>query len=633
MHSRPHRYDIGQKLLCFEPDSSKAKLIYFAKILKHVSRRDTDIPHYSVHFHGWKCKWDREVPEDLLLENNEFNRILKRKIDEVAQNVRARYQRKQRIDMILEGAALSGDDVNWDTIPGVWKASKSRRSYDSLASSNNNSEKTFINSTSFGDNTSVLDSVLTSILDQEETTQLQFEQLQIHKPYLVSLDLPQNLRNILKCHTDASDVGLDVSKTFHYWCSVLQVLQKYVDGFPYSGLSINSLLGYCSSSNGIISDRVSRVMNPLFSQTDRNRLICAEVCSSLRILFDFTLRHYLLLPNERLYFLNDFNGQLFEDGRAFCVNFPHEPSNIHSVYRFSSPRYELLPNSEVVKNPQLPCLNYPPYYLLRLLTILPTLLDGMQLTLCRRAIIHRHLYMFIHYLDRTSEFWFRKCSSLHKDIHSVPTKLEQSSINTTVSESSSDTEPLTIVCHDKSLRRTTRNTPKYQSLTIKSDLSSELSSSAMKSLHDSDISPTVALNSQSVNVHLNEMITKDSNIHVPLTSSSITTTAPTISGSVLTLIKSKQNLGNYPSTNVTSQSPVAAKQATRSIRSLTENKQSGKSQSYHHHTKTTTCTTTAAVSTLLDNPDQSIRLTRSTVMRLNKMNSGPILRSHSLRGK
>lgn len=33
MDSRPHRYDIGQKLLCFEPDSSKAKLIYFAKVI------------------------------------------------------------------------------------------------------------------------------------------------------------------------------------------------------------------------------------------------------------------------------------------------------------------------------------------------------------------------------------------------------------------------------------------------------------------------------------------------------------------------------------------------------------------------------------------------------------------------
>lgn len=67
---------------------------------------------------------------------------------------------------------------------------------------------------------------------------------------MVSLDLPQNLRDILKCHTDASDVGTDVSKTFQYWCSVLQVLQKYVDGFPYSGLNISALLGCSSSSSG-----------------------------------------------------------------------------------------------------------------------------------------------------------------------------------------------------------------------------------------------------------------------------------------------------------------------------------------------------------------------------------------------
>ena len=50
--------------------------------------------------------------------------------------------------------------------------------------------------------------------------------------------------------------------------------------------------------------------------------------------------------------------------------------------------------------------------------ILPTLLDGMQLTACRRAIIHRHLYMFIHYLDRTSKFWFSKCWSHEKDMRS-----------------------------------------------------------------------------------------------------------------------------------------------------------------------------------------------------------------------
>lgn len=95
-----HRFDIGQKLLCFEPDDAKAKVIYFAKvncsqcfqsklpqILKHVNNIRSTVPHYEVHFQGWKCKWDREVPENLLLENTEFNRTLKRRIDEIARHV------------------------------------------------------------------------------------------------------------------------------------------------------------------------------------------------------------------------------------------------------------------------------------------------------------------------------------------------------------------------------------------------------------------------------------------------------------------------------------------------------------------------------------------------------------------
>ncbi|CAH8474454.1 unnamed protein product [Heterobilharzia americana] len=306
---------------------------------------------------------------------------------------------------------------------------------------------------------------------------------------MVSLDLPQNLRNILKSHTDASDLGKDVSKTFRYWCSVLQLLQKYVDGFPYSGLDIISLLGSCSSSSELVSDRASRIMNPLYSQTDQNRLICAEVCSSLRILFDFTLRNYLLLPSEKS---RSVNNQLYEGGRVFGENFPHGPTDIHSTFRFSSPQYELLPNCEALKNPKLPCLNYPPYFLLRLFTILPTLLNGMELTSCRRAIVHRHLYMFIHYIDRTTKFWFDKSWLNDVDMRPVLVKSEQPPIQSSTSEFPSDTEPFTT--NNKSLRRTTRNTRKSQL----SDLSN-----STKTLYENE-SPTVTLNTQSISVNFND---------------------------------------------------------------------------------------------------------------------------------
>lgn len=339
------------------------------------------------------------------------------------------------------------------------------------------------------------------------------------------------------------------------------------------------------------------------------------------------MQSYLLLPNEKLYFTNDFNGHLFEDGQAFSVNYHHGPNDIHSVYRFSSPRYELLPNSEVIKNPRLPCLNYPPYYLLRLITILPTLLDGMQLTACRRAIIHRHLYMFIHYLDRTSKFWFSKCWSHEKDMRSVSNKLEQSSVNTTISESSSDTEPLTNITSYKSLRRTTRNTSKNQ-LTMRSE-SSELSRLITKPLYSSNESPTVTSNSQLIiSVNLKD-INKDSNTNVPLTSS-ITTTPSTViistSPTTVTGTKFKHNSVDYPSTDVTFQSQV--KHTTRSAPLLSE-----KLETNYHTTTTLNATTTNTVSTTQGSLDQNIRMTRSVAMLLKRINSGPNLRSHSLRGK
>ncbi|VDQ00248.1 unnamed protein product [Trichobilharzia regenti] len=425
MHQHQHRYEIGQKLLCFEPDSSKAKLIYFAK-------------------------------------------------------VRGRIRRKQRIDMILETAALSGDDINWDKVPGIWKGNKLRRSCHRSVSSESNKDKTLPNSPTLGENIPVLDEFFSSVLGQEESTQLQFEQL-----------------------------------------------QKYVDGFPYTGLNITTLLGCCSSSNETVSDRVSRIMNPLFTQTDQNRLICAEVCSSLRILFDFTLRDYLLLPSEKSRSTN--NVQLYQSGMAFGVNFPHGPNDIQSIYRFASPRYELLPNSEAVKNPKLPCLNYPPHFLLRLFTILPTLLDGMQLTLCRRAIIHRHLYMFMHYVDKTSKFWFGKIWLTDMDISPVPLKMEQPSIQTTASESSGDTEPLTLSNNNnnnnKSLRRTTRNAPKSH-LCCKCELSESLMRTKTSHVN---VSPTITLNTQSLSVSINiPQISKETTLGSPTRSTLTTISGMTI---------------------------------------------------------------------------------------------------------
>lgn len=59
---------------------------------------------------------------------------------------------------------------------------------------------------------------------------------------------------MLKAHSLASEI-LSVSffpkKKFSYWCSVLQLFQAYVDGFPYSGLVIPP--DFCKTEGGMFS--------------------------------------------------------------------------------------------------------------------------------------------------------------------------------------------------------------------------------------------------------------------------------------------------------------------------------------------------------------------------------------------
>ncbi|KAA3675326.1 male-specific lethal 3 [Paragonimus westermani] len=241
-----HRFEVGQKLLCFEPDSSKAKVIYLAKVLKHVNKK-SDVPYYAVHFQGWKCKWDREVPEHLLLENTEFNRMLKRRIDDIAHNVRCRLKRKQRIDQVLELAAVSGESVNWDQIPGSRRQDPGRI----RTCSQKTATTTSLNSSSPTKVDTERSEEFEAIsLDEEDPVQSQYENLQVHRLFTAPVELPGKLRSVLNSHGP----------------------------------------GTASSGTVSCSERAARVLGPAYLRTDQNRILCADVCSSLRILFDTTLQ-------------------------------------------------------------------------------------------------------------------------------------------------------------------------------------------------------------------------------------------------------------------------------------------------------------------------------------------------------
>merc|ERR1712018_603779 len=81
--SKGGRYSVGERVLCYEPDLTKARVVYDAKILKIENAENRKNPrefHYLVHFQGWSSTWDRYVTEEFLLKTNEKNRELQKKL-------------------------------------------------------------------------------------------------------------------------------------------------------------------------------------------------------------------------------------------------------------------------------------------------------------------------------------------------------------------------------------------------------------------------------------------------------------------------------------------------------------------------------------------------------------------------
>lgn len=75
-------------MLCYEPDLTKAKVLYDSKVLDVYEGRDKRgrrITEYLIHFQGWNSSWDRRVAEEMVLKNTAENRQLQKDLAEKSQ--------------------------------------------------------------------------------------------------------------------------------------------------------------------------------------------------------------------------------------------------------------------------------------------------------------------------------------------------------------------------------------------------------------------------------------------------------------------------------------------------------------------------------------------------------------------
>ncbi|XP_054733265.1 protein male-specific lethal-3 [Anastrepha obliqua] len=110
-------FEKGEKVLCYEPDPTKAKVLYDSKILgiyDSKDKRGRKVIQYKIHFQGWSSSWDRKVNADYVLKDTEENRQLQRDLAEKAQlQINAFLYRKERssIKKKQNKSVLSPDDA------------------------------------------------------------------------------------------------------------------------------------------------------------------------------------------------------------------------------------------------------------------------------------------------------------------------------------------------------------------------------------------------------------------------------------------------------------------------------------------------------------------------------------------
>ena len=98
------RFAAHEKVLAYEPDPNKAKVIYEAKILEiqtNLDDKGRKQNEYLIHFQGWNSSWDRYVLEDLLLKDTEENRLLQQQLLVEAKELHEKLSKKKKMERRL----------------------------------------------------------------------------------------------------------------------------------------------------------------------------------------------------------------------------------------------------------------------------------------------------------------------------------------------------------------------------------------------------------------------------------------------------------------------------------------------------------------------------------------------------
>jgi len=310
------KFGEGERVLCYEPDPNKVKLIHDAKVLEvdneGLDTRGRRVDQYLVHFQGWNSTWDRWVQEDLLLKESAANRHLQKELyEQMDLNFSSgkNKKKKRRLSEIEKKSSLESKNkmrVSVDSMDRV------RDSMDSEESHTNplDPDDQEIQFSRWGKNDD--DDTMDTDTETEPATSPKTvpgeegfmdegkDGLNRDTPVLVPLNLTMNSVLKKRLTEDWKRVTVDNKLVkLPAQPNAVSVLEGFVRNYAIQRLSTHEK----KSGRSKYAQQATQDKENL-EHALQNINVCKEVAEGLRILLDFQLGNLLLYPNEAEQYTN-----------------------------------------------------------------------------------------------------------------------------------------------------------------------------------------------------------------------------------------------------------------------------------------------------------------------------------------
>nr|XP_027228305.1 male-specific lethal 3 homolog isoform X1 [Penaeus vannamei] len=275
------KFSEGERVLCYEPDPTKAKVLYDSKVLEVVYNKDNKgrkQVEYLIHFQGWNASWDRCVSEDLVLKDTEENRELQRQLAD-----KAHIKLSIKSNRVLIGGPLYKDRKRKrrlsETIRETIEREKRKREQQEESET---SSQTGTTGTEEDDLASATSEVESTTAEEEEEEEEESDEETIERLFPISI--PENLKYVLekdRQNINEKDMLLDLPTEN----TALNLLENYVKFFAVRYLA-----------------RTKEKRRSEVKEKDKTFLtldLCKEVMDGIRICFDFHIETHLLYAKER----------------------------------------------------------------------------------------------------------------------------------------------------------------------------------------------------------------------------------------------------------------------------------------------------------------------------------------------